>query len=144
MSHYPCCPPLLQQDTIVMRLLFGCKFRSYIFLFNNSTSNFYTYGSYSIYNPCTGFLRKVWPSYRGKRAGKIVKLREATRRQRINTVQPREFNRVKAFSTDSRSHNSSNCIYINPSTILETPRSSQETLGKAFVYRTFCFPMLCC
>ena len=32
--------------------------------------------------------RKVWPLYRGKRAGRLVKLREATRCQRIDIVQP--------------------------------------------------------
>ena len=81
------------------------------------------------HNSCNCFLRKVWPIYRSKSEGRIEKLRGATRRQRINTVQPREFNRVKAFSTDLRSHNSGNCIYLNSSRTQETPgrHAKQET-----------------
>ena len=85
------------------------------------------------YNSGNGFLRKVWPSYRGKRAGKIAKFREATRRQKINVVQSREFNHVKAFSTGLRTHNPANCKYIKPSPIPEAPRSGQETSSKTFV-----------
>ena len=52
-----------------------------------------------------GFLRKSWPLYRGKRAGKLVKLREVTRRHQIRVVQSGEINRMKAFSITQRTHN---------------------------------------
>ena len=76
--------------------------------------------------------RKVWPLYRGKRAGRLVKLREATRCQRINIVQPREINRVKA-NLIVRTHNPTNCIRINCSPISETLGNGKETSGKSFV-----------
>lgn len=61
-----------------------------------------------------GVLKKRWPLYRGKRAGRLVKDREAFRRYEISLVQPRETNRALFMSSQLRTHSPANCIHVTP------------------------------
>ena len=59
-----------------------------------------------------GILNKSWPLYRGKRAGKQVKLREITRRWPVQVIQSREINRAKGLPTTRSCRNPNNRISI--------------------------------
>ena len=81
-----------------------------------------------------GLSKKIWPLYQGKRAGQLVKSREAFRRYKIDIVQSREVNRVEQtsqISTQLKTHNPTNCVYITTSNTVE----SIDRSGKAFVPR---------
>ena len=87
------------------------------------------------YNFHNGLLRKVWPLYRGQRAGKLVKSRETNRCQQINIVQPREIIRAQVTSTSNlrSTHNPTNCVHIITSPAPETTSNTKERPGKTFV-----------
>ena len=84
------------------------------------------------YHLNNGMLNKSWPLYRGKRAGKLVKSRQAISRYKIDIVKPRatnHANEIPQISRLSKTHNPTNCVYINP---LHTTQST-NSLGKTFV-----------
>lgn len=87
-----------------------------------------------LYNARNGILRKVWPLYRGKRAGKLVKSREAARRHTISFVHTREYIRGKETSTSRmlRAHNPENCVVIVP-TQPSCANHVKKGTGKTFV-----------
>ena len=66
-------------------------------------------------NVFNGIPCKSWPLYRGKMAGKLVKLRELVHRQQIRVAQSREINRTKVLSSTQRTHSPSNFINIHRS-----------------------------
>ena len=74
-------------------------------------------------------LKKKWPLYRGKRAGKLVKLRETLRCYDIPTIQPTwEVNRAKKRFDKAfllKSHNPENCVHITPSCLNNTRKGSE-------------------
>ena len=55
--------------------------------------------------------RRLWPSYRGKRAGRLVRARQTSQCYNISRVQPRQVNHGQA-QANPRCHNPGNCIYI--------------------------------
>lgn len=58
-----------------------------------------------------------WPRFRGKRAGRLVKAREAIQRHEILQVELRRpLNRKIQFEVTHRRHNPENCVYISPNT----------------------------
>ena len=65
----------------------------------------------------SNFSKKLWPCYRGKRAGRLVKAREATRRYNIPRVQTKLMDHAEE-NFNSRCHNPANCIQVatNPPT----------------------------
>ena len=88
--------------------------------------------SIHLYYLNNGLLKNVWPSYRRKRAGQLVKSREAFRRYKIDIVQSRAANRVKQtsqISTQLKTLNSADCVYITTSSTVE----SINKPGEAFV-----------
>ena len=56
--------------------------------------------------------KKIWSLYRGRRAGRLVKEREATRFFNINTVQSSRRETKRAVIKSSRTHNPTNCTFI--------------------------------
>ncbi|KAK2547060.1 hypothetical protein P5673_033168, partial [Acropora cervicornis] len=66
-----------------------------------------------------GLFKTVWPRYRGKRAGRLVKDREKDCCHHISAAQPRDLNRVATLTRLHRFRNPANLI---PVTI--TPASS--------------------
>ena len=67
--------------------------------------------------PCTRRLlnnlaKNLWPPYRGKRAGRLIKAREANRVYDITQVNPRQKDHSKV-KINLRGHNPSNCISIS-------------------------------
>jgi hypothetical protein len=81
-----------------------------------------------------GLVKKFWSTYRGKRAGQLVKSRERTRRFKIDIVQSRAVNCIKQTSQSStrlKTHNPSNCFYVTPTNTVELTNSP----GNVFVPR---------
>ena len=72
-----------------------------------------------------GIANKLW---RGKRAGRLVKEREVSRRNNIDLVQStREFNRVWHTSNYVRAHNPGNCVNV-PLTTPILQRNGSQTV----------------
>ena len=86
-------------------------------------------------------FKKIWPLYRGRRAGKLVKLRETQRRYTIRSIQqPRAINRAttttSSFPSLLRSHNPANCINITPmakSTEISRRKGSERVFVPSFL-----------
>ena len=74
--------------------------------------------------------KKLWPCYRGKRAGRLVKAREATRRYNIPRVQTKLMHHTEENS-NSRPHNPANCIQI--ATNQRTTKPAVEGQNKLFL-----------
>ena len=75
-----------------------------------------------------GLFKTVWPRYRGKRAGRLVKDREKDCCHHISAAQPRDLNRVATLTRLHRFRNPANLI---PVTI--TPASSIRGSRTAYV-----------
>lgn len=63
------------------------------------------------------FLNTLWPSYRGKRAGRLVKERERVSIKQIVCASTRRLSGRPWFSAPLRRHNLANCIPITPAPI---------------------------
>ena len=85
-------------------------------------------------------FKTIWPLYRGRRAGKLVKSRETQRRYTIRSIQqPRALNRAtttSSFPSLLRSHNPVNCINITPmtkSTEISRRKGSERVFVPSFL-----------
>ena len=78
--------------------------------------------------------KKLWPCYRGKRAGRLVKARETTRRYNIPRVQTKLMDHAEV-NFNSHCYNPANCIQIatNP----RTTKPAVEGQSKLFVPSMF-------
>ena len=59
-----------------------------------------------------GLFKTVWPRYRGKRAGRLVKDREKEYCNHISAAQPRDLNRVATLTRLHRFRNPPNLIPV--------------------------------
>jgi hypothetical protein len=85
-------------------------------------------------------FKKIWPFYRGRRAGKLVKSRKTQRRYTIRSIQqPGALNRAtttSSFPSLLRSHNPVNCINITPmtkSTEISRRKGSERVFVPSFL-----------
>ena len=81
------------------------------------------------------FGKTLWPRYRGKRAGRLVKLRENCQKYPIHAVQPSESRRTLSNSIFTRHRNLSNCIRVvasKHSGSTELVRDSQRVYVPSF------------
>ena len=60
------------------------------------------------------FGNGLWPRYRGKRAGRLVKMKEQLQHRRIDIVQPSQTKR--GTNTNRKTYNPKNCVYISSTT----------------------------
>ena len=65
-------------------------------------------------------LKRLWPRYRGVRAGRLVQERSKFRRFKISTIQQRGVGNgldKPSWRVSQRAHNSLNCVRITPTSI---------------------------
>ena len=96
----------------------------FIIGYNNSKSFFNTLG------------KRLCPRFRGERAGKLVKAREANQRYEILQVQSRRpFNRKIQFEVFHRRHNPASCVCISPnaSVSLRSERQDKQFVPSLFL-----------
>ena len=72
------------------------------------------------------FLNTLWPSYRGKRAGRLVKERERVSMKQIAVVSTRKVSGCPWFSALLHFHKAANCIPITPASTDEKRKSSPK------------------
>ena len=74
--------------------------------------------------PAKTLLNTLWPSYRGKRACRLVRERERVSIKEIAVVSTRKVSGCHWFSAPLHCHNPANCIQITPASTNEKRNSS--------------------
>ena len=82
--------------------------------------------------PCTrpllnNLAKNLWSRYRGQRAGRSTKTKEANRTYKITQVNPRPKDHSKA-KTNSRGHDLSNCLHHHQTPIHKCTRTASKKL----------------
>ena len=84
------------------------------------------------------FWNGLWPRYRGKTAGRLVKMKEQLQHRRIDIVQPSQTKR--GTNTNRKTYNPKNCGYISSTTsnplVNCLKKDRQVTLFQTFYSRT--------
>ena len=85
-------------------------------------------------------LNTLWPSYRGKRAGRLVRERERERvsMKQIAVVSTRKVSGCPWFSAPLHCHNPANCIRITPASTDEKGRIHRRPMYHLYLSRMSC------
>ena len=84
------------------------------------------------------FLNTLWPSYRGKRAGRLVREREGVSMKQIAIVSTLKVSGLPWFSAPLRCLNPANCIQITPA-----PTDAKRKVYRRLMYHLYLSRMSC-